>query len=256
MIFRHGINPQGVLWLGFFALILAAWAGLFAMILSSPLAGLPTGLWAALCTSAAAASLPALFAMWALMSAAMMLPTFIPALRTFLNLGAAGATKPADAAALIAGYSVIWLGGAALGALAQSWLARLGLIASDGSSLSVWLTAGLLLAAGLYQFTGLKAACLAKCRMPLTFFMERWAPGTPRAFRMGLELGALCFGCCWALMALAFVGGTMSLVWMGAATLFMTLEKLPDIGRPLTRPAGYALIAAAGATALNAALWS
>ena len=57
-------------------------------------------------------------------------------------------------------------------------------------------------------------------------------------------------------MALAFVGGTMSLVWMGAATLFMTLEKLPDIGRPLTRPAGYALIAAAGATALNAALWS
>ncbi len=256
MTLKHGINPQGALWLGFFALILAAWAGLFAMILASPLAGIPSGLWAALCTSAAAASLPALFAMWTLMSAAMMLPTFIPALRTFLNLGAAGATKPADAAALIAGYGVIWLGGAALGARAQSWLAGLGLIAPDGSSLSVWLTAGLLLAAGLYQFTGLKAACLAKCRMPLTFFMERWAPGTPRAFLMGLELGALCFGCCWALMALAFVGGTMSLVWMGAATLFMTLEKLPDIGRPLTRPAGYALIAAAGATALSAALWS
>jgi predicted metal-binding membrane protein len=70
---------------------------------------------------------------------------------------------------------------------------------------------------------------------------------------MGLELGALCFACCWALMALAFVGGTMSLLWMGAATLFMTLEKLPDLGRPLTRPAGYALIAAAGACALFAA---
>lgn len=253
MTLRHGLNPQGVLWLGFFAVILAAWAGLFAMVITSPMANAPTGLWDALCLSAAAADLPALITMWVLMSAAMMLPTFVPALRTFLNLGATGATKPREALALIAGYGVIWLGGAALGALAQAQLAGWGLLAPDGSSLSRWLTAALLLLAGLYQFTLIKAACLAKCRMPLTFFMERWAPGPRRAFTMGLELGALCFGCCWALMALAFVGGTMSLLWMGAATLFMTLEKLPDLGRPLTRPAGYALIAAAGASALFAA---
>jgi predicted metal-binding membrane protein len=88
--------------------------------------------------------------------------------------------------------------------------------------------------------------------MPLTFFMERWAPGPARAFRMGSQLGLACLGCCWALMALAFVGGTMNLVWMGAATLFMALEKLPDIGRPLTHPMGAILILAAVAATLAA----
>lgn len=248
------INPTGALWLGFFALILAAWGGLFAMVITSPMAGVPAGLWEALCLGAASANLGSLFAMWLLMSAAMMLPTFVPALRTFVNLGATGATRPVDALSLVAGYALIWVGGALAGALAQQALARAGLLAPDGASLSLWLSAGLLAVAGLYQFTHLKAACLAKCRMPLAFFMERWAPGVPRAFRMGLELGALCFGCCWALMALAFVGGTMNLLWMGAATLFMVMEKLPDLGGPLTRPAGYLLLLASGASALSALL--
>lgn len=246
------IKPSGALWLGFFALILAAWAGLFAMVITSPLTGVPAGLWQALCLGAASAGIGGLFAMWSLMAAAMMLPTFVPALRTFLNLGAAGASRPVDAAALVAGYVAVWAGVALAGALAQRALAQAGLLAPDGSSLSLWLTSALLMAAGLYQFSLFKAACLAKCRMPLTFFMQRWAPGPARALVMGMELGALCLGCCWALMALAFVGGTMNLLWMGAATLFMTLEKLPDIGRYLTRPAGFILISASGAAALVA----
>lgn len=246
------INPAGALWLGFFALILAAWAGLFAMVITSPLTGVPAGLWQALCLGAASAGIGGLFAMWSLMAAAMMLPTFVPALRTFLNLGAAGASRPVDAAALVAGYVAVWAGVALAGALAQRALAQAGLLAPDGSSLSLWLTSALLMAAGLYQFSLFKAACLAKCRMPLTFFMQRWAPGPARALVMGMELGALCLGCCWALMALAFVGGTMNLLWMGAATLFMILEKLPDIGRYLTRPAGFILISASGAAALVA----
>jgi predicted metal-binding membrane protein len=192
--------------------------------------------------------------MWALMAAAMMLPTFMPALRTFVNMGAAGATRPIDAVALVAGYASVWVLGAALGAAAQMALSRVGMLAQDGSSLSVWLTTALLIAAGLYQLSILKAACLAKCRMPLTYFMGRWAPGLPRAFIMGAELGLICFGCCWALMALAFVGGTMSLVWMGLATLFMVLEKLPQLGRPLTRPAGFALIGAGAVLALRTLL--
>lgn len=246
------INPAGALWLGFFALILAAWAGLFAMVITSPLTGVPAGMWQALCLGAASAGIGGLFAMWSLMAAAMMLPTFVPALRTFLNLGAAGASRPVDAAALVAGYVAVWAGVALAGALAQRALAQAGLLAPDGSSLSLWLTSALLMAAGLYQFSLFKAACLAKCRMPLTFFMQRWAPGPARALVMGMELGALCLGCCWALMALAFVGGTMNLLWMGAATLFMILEKLPDIGRYLTRPAGFILISASGAAALVA----
>jgi predicted metal-binding membrane protein len=184
----------------------------------------------------------------------LMLPSFVPALRTFLHVGAAGATRPTEAAALIAGYALVWIAGAIIGALGQMALARAGLVAPHGASLSLWLSAALLLVAGLYQFTHLKAACLARCRMPLTFFMERRAPGSGRAFRMGLGLGILCFGCWWALMALAFVGGTMNLIWMGAATLFMVMEKLPDLGRVLTRPAGYLLLFAAGTTALLAVI--
>jgi len=171
-----------------------------------------------------------------------------------VNMGAAGATRPIEAAALVMGYALVWVAGSALGAAAQMALSRVGVLAADGSSLSVWLTTALLVAAGLYQLSILKAACLAKCRMPLTYFMGRWAPGLPRAFRMGAELGLICFGCCWALMALAFVGGTMNLVWMGLATLFMVLEKLPQLGRPLTRPAGFALIGAGVVLALRTLL--
>ncbi len=213
----------------------------------------PEGFWASLCIAAGQAAFWPLYAMWALMAAAMMLPTFVPTFRTYLNLRFTGAASPASAAALVAGYGVVWLVGAALGAGAQWWLSQNGLVSPLGQSLSGWLTAALLLVAGLYQFSLLKAACLSKCRMPLTYFMERWKPGVPRALRMGVELGLVCFGCCWALMTLGFVGGTMNLLWMGAATLFMVLEKLPDLGRPLTRPAGWGLIAAAGYSALQAA---
>jgi len=252
MSLSNGINRQGMLWIGFFTVVLAAWAALYVMVRRSPLSEVPPGLLGDLCLSAANASLGQLFAMWALMSAAMMLPTFVPALRTFLDLGATGATRSVDAAALVAGYGAVWMLGAGAGAIAQWTLAAAGLLRPDGASLSLWLTVALLLAAGLYQFSVLKTGCLAKCRMPLTFFMERWGPGPMRAARMGAELGVICFGCCWALMALAFVGGTMSLLWMGGATLFMVLEKLPDIGRYLTRPAGVLLMAASCIVALRA----
>ena len=89
--------------------------------------------------------------------------------------------------------------------------------------------------AGAYQFSPLKAACLAKCRAPLGFFMQHWDEG---AWRNGLRLGLVCLGCCWALMALAFVGGVMNLAFMGLATAIMVIEKLPDLGRWLTRPLG------------------
>lgn len=95
--------------------------------------------------------------------------------------------------------------------------------------------------AGAYQFTALKAACLSKCRAPVTFYMQHWSDGP---LKLGLRLGATCLGCCWALMLLAFVGGIMSLAFMGLATLIMTLEKLPDIGRWLSRPLGVALLGA------------
>jgi len=237
------VSRRSLAWTVTYLSILTAWAGVVLMAEggSPEIAGFPGGpaaFWQSFCRSAAETDVIALWAMWCLMSAAMMLPTFIPALRAFDDLSACGASDRAGFFALMGGYLLVWTGFSAAGAAAQVLLARNLLVAPDGSSLSLWLTAILLVLAGTYQFSSLKDACLAKCRHPLTFFLQRWEPGSIAAAGMGMRLGLYCLGCCWALMALGFVGGTMNLVWMGAATLFMTFEKLPDIGRYLTGPAG------------------
>ena len=229
-----------IFWLGLYGAILAAWAAVWAMDRGmSAWRGLPADLWATLCEGAATADFGPLLAMWALMVAAMMLPSAIPGIRSYMEL-------PVErfGAALVGGYLAVWAGAAVVGAGAQAGLARAGLLDGAGASLSGWLTGGLLIGAGLYQFSALKAASLSKCRLPLTWFMELWAPGRVAAWRMGVRMGVDCLACCWALMALAFVGGTMNLMWMGAATLLMTIEKLPDLGRFVTAPIGAALVAA------------
>ena len=244
---QHAHLRRSLSWGGFYGFVLVAWAGIFLMSASLPgglLANVSQpGFWASLCTAASEADPIALFAMWALMSAAMMAPTLVPALATWDDMTATGAASNGGFFALIAGYMAVWLGFSAAGAMAQGWLSSLGLISTNGASLSWWLTAALLLAAGAYQFSRLKEACLSKCRRPLMFFMQYWKPGAVAAAGMGVRLGVVCMACCWALMALGFIGGTMNLVWMGLATAFMVLEKLPDIGRWLTRPAGALLIA-------------
>jgi len=234
-------------WLGFYAAILLGWALLMQMT-ASPIPGLTAAeYWAALCISAENADPLALFAMWVLMSAAMMLPTFVPALRVFGELGSLRATDGATMVALVLGYGAVWVVFSALAAVLQLGLAKAGAMTGAGQTLSPWVSAGLLVAAGTYQFSTAKEACLAKCRHPLMFFMEHWAPGLKPAFAMGARLGIWCVGCCWLLMLLGLVGGAMNLLWMGAATLFMVLEKLPEIGRYLTRPLGVALVIGAAA---------
>ena len=234
---------SGLHWLLLFGGILLAWAALFAMSVPENLrdAGALYGadFWVSLCTmtpDAAGAGKMAL--MWVLMSAAMMAPTALPALRTYDDLGHVTSTGFGK---LVGGYLGAWLGFSLVAAAAQVALFRAGLIGTLGQSLSVPLTALLLLGAGAYQFTEMKAACLSRCRAPLTFFIQHWEEGP---FRNGLQLGLDCVGCCWALMLLAFIGGTMNLAFMGLAMVLMTLEKLPDIGRYLTKPLGLALIAA------------
>lgn len=245
------------LWLGFFAVVLMAWLALFLAqpgAVEAEFARLyGSDFLSALCAPLTGNSsfLP-VFAMWALMSAAMMAPTFVPTLKTYRDLRHSGASDMAGFAALLAAYLATWLVFSALAALAQLTLARAGLIAASGVSGSLGLTAIILTGAGIYQFTTLKEACLSQCRAPLMFFMEHWRPGVTGAFRMGWKLGMICLGCCWALMTLGFVGGAMNLVWMGIATLLMTLEKLPEIGRVVTRPLGACLIGAGVLAALQA----
>ncbi|ABF64179.1 unknown protein [Ruegeria sp. TM1040] len=234
---------SGLHWLLLFAGILLAWAGLFAMSVPADLraAGQVYGadFWLALCTMTAdAAGAGKMVLMWGLMSAAMMAPTALPAFATYDDLSQTGEnTRFGD---LVFGYLTVWIGFSVLAAALQLGLVRADLITVFGDSRSGLLSGALLLIAGAYQFTPLKDSCLSKCRRPLVFFMQHWDEGP---WRNGLRLGAVCLGCCWALMLLAFVGGVMNLAFMALATVFMVLEKLPEIGRWLTRPMGVILCA-------------
>ncbi|GAB4287963.1 MAG: DUF2182 domain-containing protein [Roseovarius sp.] len=240
-----------------FALILAAWAALYAMSLPADLRAAArafgdggeygAGFWAGLCkVSPDSAGYLRAAAMWALMSAAMMAPTALGAFATYDDLGHAGQTR---FGLLVAGYLAVWLGFSALAAALQLGLVGLGLLSALGDSRSTMLDAGLLGLAGIYQFSPLKAACVARCRAPLGFFFQHWDEG---AWRMGLRLGLACLGCCWALMLLAFVGGVSSLAFMGLAMVLMTLEKLPYLGRHVSAPLGIGLLVLAAASALGA----
>lgn len=234
-------------WLALFGLILMAWTMLFMMAVPGELRQLGAlygaGFWRDFCTlTPDGAGYLRMWAMWALMSAAMMAPTVIPSLATYDDLARTGTAT--SLARLLAGYLAVWLGFSVMAAAAQMALFRADLLDPLGQSSAGWLSAGLLGLAGLYQFSPAKDACLSKCRAPLVFFMSHWDEGP---WRNGLRLGLVCLGCCWALMALGFVGGVMNLAFMGLATLVMVVEKLPEIGRWITRPLGALLLVAAAA---------
>jgi len=208
--------------------------------------------WAALCQARPGlAGYPVAFLMWALMTVAMMAPTFVPALLVFDGLRHARAVSCGGFAGFIGGYLSVWLGFAGLAALAQVALSEASALSPAGVSLWPSLTATLLIMAGTYQFSAPKRACLSQCRDPFTFFMCHWRDTRWNALGMGARMGAVCLGCCWTLMSLAFVGGVMNLLWMGAATFLMVLEKLPLFSRYTVRPLGVALIFAGLACALG-----
>ena len=238
-------------WLTLFGAILLAWLALYLMAIPSELRALSriygADFWQSLCVvTLDGAGFGKAVLMWALMSAAMMLPTALPAFATYEDIGQQTQTRMGQ---LVAGYLVVWLGFSVLAAGLQMALFRMELIGILGESQSRGLSAVLLLAAGLYQFSPVKEARLSKCRQPLTFFMSHWDEGP---WRNGLRLGLVCLGCCWALMLLAFVGGVMNLAFMGIATVIMVLEKMQSVGRYLTRPLGVMLIFGALAMGLRA----
>ncbi len=244
-------------WLVIFSAILIAWLLMLAMSLPSSLQstalGDATRHWQHAHHAAAGnTNAGLLFSMWALMALAMMGPSFVPTLRSYSDLISTGAATRGGFYALLAGYLCAWLFFAVAATYLQIGFADSALIDHEGRSLSLWLNVGLLLVAGAYQFSSIKEACLSQCRMPLTFFMENWRDGMTGAWRMGFRLGIVCVLCCWALMLLGFIGGVMSLLWMGLATLVMIIEKLPQIGHYLTKPTGAVLIL----SGIGLALWS
>lgn len=138
----------------------------------------------------------------------------------------------------------MWLAFSAVAAGAQWALQALGWINPMMISTSAWLTGLLLLVAGIYQFSPLKQVCLSRCRSPLGFLLGEWRAGVKGAFVMGLRHGLFCVGCCWALMALLFVGGVMNLAWIAALSIAVAIEKMAPGGPRLAHALGLALIAA------------
>lgn len=181
---------------------------------------------------------------WTLMTIAMMLPTSLPLVMTFHTIAGERRDRPLLVTLVIMGYVGMWtLVGIlvhAAGAVAQqlvlanSWLETRAYV---GGAL-------VLLLAGAYQFTPLKYRCLDKCRSPLSFVLGHWQGQHDRwhAFRLGVDHGLFCVGCCWALMLLMFGVGIGNLGWMFALGAVMAIEKNVPWGRRISAPLGAALV--------------
>lgn len=241
------------------ALSVGAWAALWAWSASPYARYAAHGGWADLAILAGLCrALPggtvlvpaALYALaWVLMIAAMMLPTTYPVLGIFRVMTRGRADGSRLLALVLAGFfaawfafgviahaldgAVVWLGGRNLWLAEHGWLAGVAVLGS----------------AGLFQFSALKYRCLDQCRTPFAFVTSRWRGRTPArdAFRIGVDHGIFCVGCCWALMLLLFVGGVMNLWTIAALTGFVLFEKLAPLGERSR------MVSAAGLAA--AALW-
>jgi predicted metal-binding membrane protein len=183
-------------------------------------------------------------AMWSAMMVAMMTPSAAPTILLYgrVHRNSAGVSAP-PTAAFLAGYLACWIAFALVAAALQFAFERTALASPATMALHGRPAAALLLvAAGLYQLSPLKDACLGRCRSPAEFLARNYRPGASGALRLGLLHGAYCVGCCWLLMALLFVGGVMNLIWIAALTLLVAAEKLLPGGYWLARIAGIAMV--------------
>ena len=177
---------------------------------------------------------------WIVMLTAMMLPSELNYVRVFAQSLQNAAVSPWGRAghlvSFISGYGVAWIAYGVL-AFVLDWMLRESAVAYLSWDRAGPLLAGsVLVLAGFYQVSPLKQACLTHCRSPLSYFARNWRPGRAGALRMGLAHGLVCVGCCWALMAVMFAVGAMSLIWMGLLALLMFAEKILPFGHRLAWP--------------------
>jgi predicted metal-binding membrane protein len=192
-----------------------------------------------------------MFAMWTVMMFGMMTPSVAPMILIYARVGRQALTdgKPFAATAWFAGgYLLAWTGFSLAATTAQWALERATLLTPMMVSASIILDGVVLIVAGLYQWTPLKEVCLSHCQAPLTFILRHGGFRSDRggALTLGLRHGLYCIGCCWALMALLFVGGVMNLFWIAALAILVLLEKVIPSGRIIARFAGLTFIAGGG----------
>jgi predicted metal-binding membrane protein len=167
--------------------------------------------------------------MWAAMMVGMMVPSATPmvvAYADWARRGSISGRRTAAVASFLSGYVLVWLGLSVLAAMLQSALERVGVLTATGAISRPALGGTVLLLAGLFQVTPWKESCLRRCRTPVGFLIAEWRDGSKGAVVMGVRHGVYCLGCCWLLMAVLFVVGTMHVVWMAAVAGFVLAEKL------------------------------
>ena len=186
-----------------------------------------------------------MFAMWAVMMAAMMLPSAAPMILLYASIArgrVARGEQVAGAGVFAAGYLSVWTAFSLAAVALQFVLERAALLSPMMEASSIALAGMILMGAGIYQLTPLKQACLRHCRSPLEFVLTQWREGRHGAHVMGLHHGAYCVGCCWVLMGLLFVGGVMNLAWIAGLAAYVLVEKLAPAGHWIGRLAGIGLI--------------
>jgi predicted metal-binding membrane protein len=186
------------------------------------------------------------FAIWWIMMPGMMLPSATPMVLTFATVNRrkrARGQLVVPTAVFTTGYLVAWGLFGIVATLADWGLERAALMSPATQRLSPILGAAVIIAAGAYQLTPLKYACLRNCRSPFDFVLNHWRDGAVGALRMGVRHGLYCPGCCWLLMALLFAAGTMSLLWMAAIASFILAEKLLPAGQWIARISGVLMLA-------------
>lgn len=195
-----------------------------------------------------------MFFMWWIMMIAMMLPSATPMVLLFtaINRKRKENNNPYVPTSVFASaYLAVWAAFSVIAVAVQWGLERSALLSPMLESANSKFGAILLITAGIYQLTPLKQACLKHCRSPLHFVMTGWRSGTTGAFRMGIEHGAYCVGCCWFLMGLLFFGGVMNLYWIVGVALLVLIEKTLPLGHWAGRLLGAGLIIWGIALAVN-----
>jgi predicted metal-binding membrane protein len=200
-----------------------------------------------------------LLTMWSTMTLAMMLPTAAGMIATYAQIADTAARKGEPAVSplvLTGGYVGVWLGFAVVASILQMALTRLALLDPAMGAASPLFSGAIFLAAGAYQFTALKHACLTRCQRPFPFFFANWTTAPSGVFRLGVRQGLDCLGCCWATMLVMFAVGVMNVVWMAGLGLVMGAEKLATSAR-LSRVIGVIFLAIGAGLVLSsiAAHW-
>ena len=227
------------------ALAILCWLYLFALAAEPGMHGSMVGMAPAI-ANWSAADVVATYLMWSVMMVGMMAPSVAPMILIYARVArqAIGRGTPFASAGWFAlGYFLAWLAFAAAATALQWGLERALLVAPMIASATPLFGAFLLIAAGIYQWTPLKNACLTQCQSPLMFIQRNggFRAGRAPSVALGLRHGSYCIGCCWALMLLLFVGGVMNLLWIAALGALVLAEKLIP-GRLIQRAVGVALI--------------